>query len=58
MKFHLIFFSVLILLATSGCIFRGDRDHADYRDRPGDANHVAGVDHREHPGDLDHGDGH
>jgi hypothetical protein len=60
MKFYLPFFSVLILLATSGCIFRGDRDHADHRDRPHDVGydeHSSGVDHGEHPGDMDHDEG-
>jgi hypothetical protein len=57
MKFILITLTALALLATTGCIFRGDRGHADRRDRPGYAQHdehSSGVDHGEHPGDRDH----
>jgi hypothetical protein len=61
MKFLFLFTSVLVLLATGGCIFRGDRDRSDYRERPRDAgydDHSSGVDHGEHPGDMDHDAGH
>jgi ABC-type Zn2+ transport system substrate-binding protein/surface adhesin len=57
MKFILLTLTAVALLATAGCIFRGDRDHSDNRDRPRDGGHEehsAGVDHGEHPGDMDH----
>jgi hypothetical protein len=57
MKFILQFLTGLALLATAGCIFPGNRDHAEDRNRPGyahDDEHPAGVDHGEHPGDVDH----
>jgi hypothetical protein len=56
MKSFFLLITVLVL-ATTGCIFRGDRD---YRDHPRDGDHdehSAGVDHGEHPGDMDHEDG-
>jgi len=59
MKFILLTLTAVALLATTGCIFRGDRDHSDNRDRPragGQEEHSAGVDHGEHPGDMDHGE--
>ena len=58
MKIILLILTSIALLATTGCIFRGDRGHSDDRDRPGDEHHddhPAGVDHAEHPGDMDHG---
>jgi hypothetical protein len=59
MKFILLILTASALLATTGCIFRGDRDHSDNRNRSGYGNHEehpAGVDHGEHPGDMDHGE--
>lgn len=61
MKFLLLILTDLALLATTGCIFPGNRDHADDRGRIGYAhndNHSSGVDHGEHPDDMDHGESH
>jgi len=49
----------VILLATSGCAFREDRDRSDPQDRSGVARHgnfSTGVDHGEYPGDKEHGE--
>jgi hypothetical protein len=59
MKLILLALTALALLATTGCLFRSDRDPAEHRDRPDYAHHdeaPAGVDHGEHPGDMDHGE--
>jgi hypothetical protein len=57
MKFILLAITTGALLATSGCLFVGNRDRGDDRDRPGYEHHdehPPGVDHGEHPGDMDH----
>jgi hypothetical protein len=47
MRFFLLLAVAITLLVASGCVYRGDRRHAEPS---------AGVDHGEHPGDQDHGD--
>ncbi len=58
MKLFLLTLTAIALLANTGCIFRGDQNHAGNQDRPGyalhDDEHPAGVDHGEFPGDMDH----
>ena len=48
MKFILTILAAIALFATTGCIFRGDRDHGDNRGRPGYEHH------EEHSGDREH----
>lgn len=57
MKTILLAVCAVTLLASTGCIFRGGRDHADVREQRHYGNqdeHRSGVDHLERPGDRDH----
>jgi hypothetical protein len=57
MKTILLLIVAASVLASTGCIFVGHRDHPDDRDHPAshDPNpHPPGVDHGEYPGDIDH----
>jgi hypothetical protein len=56
MRFILILSIACALLATTGCIFRGDHDDRDHHGDEHHDDHASGVDHEEHPGDMDHGD--
>jgi hypothetical protein len=57
MKFILLTLTIITLLSSTGCIFRGDRAHADNQGRLADEHQgPTGVDHGEHPSDLDHGE--
>ena len=50
-KIFLTMLSASILLAATGCVFRGDR-----ADPKPPVEHSSGVDHGEYPGDMEHGD--
>jgi hypothetical protein len=61
MKYLLLALTIVALLTTPGCIFRGGGGHGDDRGHPGDQHHddhPLGGDHGDHPGDSDHGDNH
>jgi hypothetical protein len=51
MKLMLIILTASALVAATGCVFRGDRDHSRHA-----AEISGGVDHGEYPGDMHHGD--
>ena len=56
MKFIFSILTSLALLPITGCVFPGNRDHADDRNRLGDEHLASGGDHEEYPGDMDHED--
>jgi hypothetical protein len=57
LKRFLVFASLLGVLASTGCAFRDDRNHArdpDHARAGVDQNYSTGVDHGEFPGDMNH----